>query len=523
MLRHAEHGIDRREDVARRAEREPQADIGEIVPGPLRRPAPGAAGQLELPRVGALEAVDRLLGVAHGEAGAGEAARAFARRELGGQRAQDLPLLRVGVLRLVDEDVIDAAVELVQDPGRADPREQVEGLVDQVVEVEGAEPGFLGLDPAVDLGGEAKKSPRPGERAGGAEVVEQRDEARLLVEQRLLDVLRHRLGAEGFGRARLVLVGEEDRAVGRERLARLEGGPRLHEPVGEPFVGALAGPQALRDVQPVAEAAPSKDLRLDGLDAGAVPQRQGARQAGERRLQGAVVGEQGAGPHGGADRLAQGIAGGFRADHGERLGEGLIAAEDRVGEHVVGLDLERLARLVVVEHDEAGRHVGLEREHVQQPLAQGVQRLDLEAPRRLDGAGEQAAGEPEGVAAGPLAGEFGELGGQGRVVQRHPAAEALEHPDRHVGGGRLGEGEAEDAAGRGAVEEQAQHPVGEHLGLARARIGRDPGREARVGRPALGRLGQVIDGEAGQRRVHAASPSPARDHSSTRARWSYSL
>ena len=77
-------------------------------------------------------------------------------------------MLRVGVLRLIDEDVIDAAVELVQDPGGADPREQVEGLVDQVVEIEGAETRLLRLDPAVDLGGEPKQAQRPGERAGGA-------------------------------------------------------------------------------------------------------------------------------------------------------------------------------------------------------------------------------------------------------------------------------------------------------------------------------------------------------------------
>ena len=36
------------------------------------------------------------------------------------------------------------------------------------------------------------------------------------------------------------------------------------------------------------------------------------------------------------------------------------------------------------------------------------------------------------------------------VVEGHPAAEPLEHPDRHVGGGRLGEGEAQDAPGRRA-------------------------------------------------------------------------
>ena len=48
----------------------------------------------------------------------------------------DLPLLRAGVLRLVDQHVIDAAVELVVHPGGRRVAEQCERLVDQVVVVE---------------------------------------------------------------------------------------------------------------------------------------------------------------------------------------------------------------------------------------------------------------------------------------------------------------------------------------------------------------------------------------------------
>ena len=50
-------------------------------------------------------------------------ARPLAGEELLGQRLDDRPLLGVGVLRLVDQDVVDAAVELVEHPGRdARPR-----------------------------------------------------------------------------------------------------------------------------------------------------------------------------------------------------------------------------------------------------------------------------------------------------------------------------------------------------------------------------------------------------------------
>ena len=50
--------------------------------------------------------------------------------------ANDLPLLRAGVLRLVDQDVVDAEIELVEHPGGRHVGEQRQRLVDQVVVVE---------------------------------------------------------------------------------------------------------------------------------------------------------------------------------------------------------------------------------------------------------------------------------------------------------------------------------------------------------------------------------------------------
>ena len=86
---------------------------------------------------GALEAVDRLLLVADGEQRAEFVACALAGEELLGQALDDRPLRGVGVLRLVDQDVVDTAVDLVQHPGRgAGAREQVLRLDDEVVIVE---------------------------------------------------------------------------------------------------------------------------------------------------------------------------------------------------------------------------------------------------------------------------------------------------------------------------------------------------------------------------------------------------
>ncbi len=87
--------------------------VGQVVGAPLEL-APGIAEAL---RVGALEGIDRLLEVADHEQGA-VAALALARATeiFGDELLDDLPLRRVGVLRLVDQHMVDFAVELVTHP-----------------------------------------------------------------------------------------------------------------------------------------------------------------------------------------------------------------------------------------------------------------------------------------------------------------------------------------------------------------------------------------------------------------------
>ena len=87
--------------------------------------------------IGALETVDRLLLVADGEQRAQLVARALAGEELRRQSLDDAPLRRIGVLRLIDQDVVDAAVDLVKHPGGGvGAQQQVPRLDDQVVIVE---------------------------------------------------------------------------------------------------------------------------------------------------------------------------------------------------------------------------------------------------------------------------------------------------------------------------------------------------------------------------------------------------
>jgi hypothetical protein len=64
-----------------------------------------------------LKRIDRLFFVSHREHGAPRVARAGASGEFGGKTAHDLPLLAAGILRLVDQEMIDAEIELVVHPG----------------------------------------------------------------------------------------------------------------------------------------------------------------------------------------------------------------------------------------------------------------------------------------------------------------------------------------------------------------------------------------------------------------------
>ena len=147
-----EDAVDRLQQRRHRAERQRQRNVA-----PRQLGAAGVLGE-RLADVGehvrrrALEAVDRLLLVADRKQRARHLARAGAGEELLGQRAHHLPLHRAGILRLVDQDVVEAAVELVEHPfDRRRRAEQVRRPHDQVVEIERRAPR-LGLGVALHDG-----------------------------------------------------------------------------------------------------------------------------------------------------------------------------------------------------------------------------------------------------------------------------------------------------------------------------------------------------------------------------------
>src|ERR1700722_12611548 len=108
-----ERALHRAQHAGARAERIGKGDRFEIEPGGLESRAETRAALSEFARRRSLEREDRLLLVADRKHGASDAvARAVARGKFGNDVLDNVPLPRAGVLRLVDQDVVDTAVEL---------------------------------------------------------------------------------------------------------------------------------------------------------------------------------------------------------------------------------------------------------------------------------------------------------------------------------------------------------------------------------------------------------------------------
>ena len=92
-----------------------------------------------------LEPVDGLFGVADRKHGPDRLTRcAQAGKKFLGQRFDHAPLDLVGVLGLVDQNMVNPAVQFIENPGRYPlARQKVSGFQDQVVIIQIAKPGFF--------------------------------------------------------------------------------------------------------------------------------------------------------------------------------------------------------------------------------------------------------------------------------------------------------------------------------------------------------------------------------------------
>ena len=113
LFEYCVHGAENRSDG-------PEGNI-QVHIGPLTAGAGDRFGQPipcrgEVFRRGALETENRLLDVTNREHGAIQVAGPLTDKEFLDNRIDDGPLIRAGVLGFVDQDMIETAVELVENP-----------------------------------------------------------------------------------------------------------------------------------------------------------------------------------------------------------------------------------------------------------------------------------------------------------------------------------------------------------------------------------------------------------------------
>ena len=201
-----------------------------------------------------------------------------------------------------------------------------------------------------------------------------------------------------------------------------------------------------------------------------------------------------------------------RDDIGKRAAAGAVGAGGGCKQNLHADVFQHLLLLRFFQDLEARRDVGFERKLLQEPRAEGVDGLHLQAAGCLQRLGEQLARPRASFGVDlPDAGQA-DFGVELFVVERGPARQPLEHAVRHVGGGRLGIGEAEDFRGVSAFQQQANHALRQHEGLAGACIGRHPGGHGGIGRldlPRRDRVGNLAG------RTHRRAPPCKREREQT--------
>jgi len=148
---------------------------------------------------------------------------------------------------------------------------------------------------------------------------------------------------------------------------------------------------------------------------------------------------------------------------------------------------------LVVQHAEMAGDIRLQRKLMQQRFAEGMDRLDLEAAGRFERAREELPRLGKLQPVRKRAFHLRDLAGQRFVIERGPVRQPFEHAVRHLRGRRLRVGKAEDRGGPRAGQHQADHPLGQHVRLARSGIGGHPDRIGGAGGEVLASRG-LVDG-----------------------------
>ena len=205
-------------------------------------------------RIGALEAENRLFCIANREQRALDLAGAFADEKLAAQRLEQPPLLGVCVLRFVDQNVVDAAVQLIKNPGRdARTLQQPVGGQDQIVVINQTAAAFGPLVNLYHGGGKTRKGGAAAGRLQKLQALHRRFETRRFLcdhtLQSRLPLERH-LGRNAG--AWLIFCGQKYRLMSpetRDPIGAFPGRQKLADGRRAGLLGGAAGRERLRQGQ----------------------------------------------------------------------------------------------------------------------------------------------------------------------------------------------------------------------------------------------------------------------------------
>ena len=158
-------------------------------------------------------------------------------------------------------------------------------------------------------------------------------------------------------------------------------------------------------------------------------------------------------------------------------------------QHMIARFPEKLPGLTGFQNLKSWSKTGFDREELQNSFAKSMYRLNLEATGRLQCRCEKPPGPRQYLGADIIMPHLDEPRGERCIGEANPLAEPFVEAIGHFLGCRLCIGEAKDCHGINACKHEAGHPVHEHMGLAGARIGTNPGGGRGIGSCLLLRRG----------------------------------
>ena len=385
----------------------------------------------EFARLGALERIDRLFDIAHREHAAHHRARALPGGKIGRELFENLPLTRRRVLRLIDQNMIDAGIKFVQNPGGVGARQKRQRARDNVVEIEEAGALFQPLVMAKIIFEHRGQRQTALENAERAQLVGQGDNAAgFFFQQR--DNFRM-CGFQGLRWkfvARREFLRQIDVEVIRRRRFKIAARRSQLQPRGGFFLVGAALRQPLRKRQPFA----ARHAALGDLAPHAFKAR-AARQAEALGERGAQAGGRWKLAHSLQDRrpllwrllqqLIEFVPRSLSRKRREVLRQRLVRRRRRKACAARRAQKRRLLRALGLL--KSRWHIGLKRKQMQHARAEGVDGLYLQPARRLDRSRKQHARQAQRFGVGARMAGLADRNAQRRVVERSPFRQGVKN------------------------------------------------------------------------------------------------